>query len=490
LDIYDGDWREVSNVKDIASLAGGDQGFYDLSIAIAPDNVNLVYLGGSARLAGANGEEIPFDLLQQHQGAIFVAGSLYRCEVTVDSSSGESTVGGELTYIGGSVHADIHALVFEPNEASTLWVGCDGGVFCSDSAIDRPTDNTLIFTDKNSGLQTLTLNHLGQHPTEENILFSGAQDNGIVRFTGEPLWDGSILGDVSYCVLNWHNPDRILAVAPFADITRSEDGGSRDSYQRIFSGLARTGNVDDTLFYSPLASTPISSDEQDANVVAVGSVWLWFSEDFGDRWISLPNDSIDDRLEERIRSIVFSSADKIYAGLFQDEESLANNPNLDNAIVYKFEKIDGEWTKREISALGGAYNLRAKGSVTDIAVDYSDPSGDSIYIALGGQGDNQDMWQHVWHFDGTRWEPRSGPGADDVNSLLDIQHNAVVTDPLYPQHLYVGADIGIWRSIDGGQSWEPFSQNLPDAAVIDLKLHPKRLLRASTHGRGVYECRI
>jgi hypothetical protein len=54
--------------------------------------------------------------------------------------------------------------------------------------------------------------------------------------------------------------------------------------------------------------------------------------------------------------------------------------------------------------------------------------------------------------------------------------------------VYASADIGAWRSTDGGQHWAPFSEGLPDAAVMDLKLHAeRRLLRLSTHGRGVFE---
>jgi hypothetical protein len=75
-----------------------------------------------------------------------------------------------------------------------------------------------------------------------------------------------------------------------------------------------------------------------------------------------------------------------------------------------------------------------------------------------------------------------------MNSLLDVAANAVVVDPANPSHLYVGADIGVWRSTDSGANWTPISQGLPDAAVTDLLLHnPRRLLRAATHGRGVYE---
>jgi hypothetical protein len=52
----------------------------------------------------------------------------------------------------------------------------------------------------------------------------------------------------------------------------------------------------------------------------------------------------------------------------------------------------------------------------------------------------------------------------------------------------VGADIGVWRSTDRGVTWQPYSEGLPDAAVMDIKLHAaRRLLRCSTYGRGVYE---
>jgi hypothetical protein len=54
--------------------------------------------------------------------------------------------------------------------------------------------------------------------------------------------------------------------------------------------------------------------------------------------------------------------------------------------------------------------------------------------------------------------------------------------------LFAGADIGIWHSTDGGSSWSPYADGLPEAGVSHLKLHAsRRLLRAATYGRGVYE---
>src|SRR5262249_60982083 len=119
-----------------------------------------------------------------------------------------------------------------------------------------------------------------------------------------------------------------------------------------------------------------------------------------------------------------------------------------------------------------------------IEVDPADATGASIYITFGGVGDNR----HAWHFDGTAWQDRSGTG---VNHLLDSSHNAIVADPANPTHLYAGAQIGVWQSTDSGTNRSPMQVGLLDAAVFDLQIHPTmRLLRASTHGRAVFENRL
>src|SRR5439155_7818314 len=49
-------------------------------------------------------------------------------------------------------------------------------------------------------------------------------------------------------------------------------------------------------------------------------------------------------------------------------------------------------------------------------------------------------------------------------------------------------DIGVYNSTDGGASWTPFGTGLPRSAVFDLALqNANRVVRAGTHGRGVWE---
>ncbi|HEX8772341.1 MAG TPA: hypothetical protein VF735_01970 [Pyrinomonadaceae bacterium] len=461
LDRGDDRWREVRDTP--SDLFGSDpdedgQGWYDLAIAVDPNNINRIYLGGSSK----DVEDI-------------MPSSVYACLVTSHGSGRRLTYKMVARYIGANVHADIHALEFTPGDSNRLWVGCDGGVFYTKNATGAAS-----FDSRNVGLSTLTMNHLTMHPTEEAFLFCGTQDNGTSRYTGEEVWLHSCWGDGGYGVINWNEPLRVLRTYINGYMQRAGDGGqSYDSWED--AGLPK-GHVDKGEFYSPLVGTPRNTDAPaEAETVAFGGRRLWLSNSFGSRWRSLPSNDTDvaddestdalpgsnEETENNFLSLVFASASRIYGGTTLGE-------------VYRYDKTGTRWTRTRIDAAP----LPSGGPITCIVVDAADQSGASIYLTLGGRGD----YRHVWHYDGEAWQGRGGPVPGSDQSLLDIQHNAIVVDPAHPTHLYTGADIGIWRSTDGGEHWETFSEGLPDAAVLDLALHPeRRLLWAATHGRGVYE---
>ena len=443
-DAGDNQWRQVTgHPTNLCGTPGRGQASYDLAIAVDPADVDLIYLGGSTVLS--NNEW---------------SGSIYRNPVTVNGAGPGRTYSMGQDYIGNSIHADIHTIVFTPGNPDEMWVGCDGGVFRTLT----PRANGNIFQHRNTGLATLTMNHLDQHPNEDAVVFCGTQDNGGVRYTGEQAWLYSSHGDGGFAVMNWNDPYRILSTHTFGFVRRSTNGGRRDSFAARPVPLQ---SGEPALFYAPLVGTPPNpASPAEAGIVAFGSIRPWISTDFSSSWQSIPNNSrAQDELSARIRSLAFASATRLYAGTMDGN-------------VYRFDRVGGNWTRTAITPpLQGA-------PVTDIVVDPADATGGSIYIAFGGAGD----YRHVWHFDGTLWEQRSGPAAGSADSLLDVQHNALAADPANPGTVYVGADIGVWRSTDSGATWEAFSDGLPDAAVLDLKLHSgRRLLRAATHGRSVYE---
>jgi hypothetical protein len=66
--------------------------------------------------------------------------------------------------------------------------------------------------------------------------------------------------------------------------------------------------------------------------------------------------------------------------------------------------------------------------------------------------------------------------------------NSIVVDPSTNSRLFAGCDVGVFRTDDAGVQWVPWDEGLPNVPVFKLVVHhPRRLLRAATHGRSVWE---
>jgi hypothetical protein len=86
----------------------------------------------------------------------------------------------------------------------------------------------------------------------------------------------------------------------------------------------------------------------------------------------------------------------------------------------------------------------------------------------------------------------------DGSTLLAAQNsaNTVVFDPADHDVMYIGCDVGVFRYQVGDPKALLWNQGLPNAPVLDLDIWPKaavapiRLIRAATHGRGVFEAEL
>jgi photosystem II stability/assembly factor-like uncharacterized protein len=80
---------------------------------------------------------------------------------------------------------------------------------------------------------------------------------------------------------------------------------------------------------------------------------------------------------------------------------------------------------------------------------------------------------------------------DVTGDLPDQPVNAIAVDPANPSHWFIGTDVGVWVTVDGGSVWAPFDVGLPRAVVCDLEIQTAtRKLFAGTHGRGAWEIDI
>jgi hypothetical protein len=96
------------------------------------------------------------------------------------------------------------------------------------------------------------------------------------------------------------------------------------------------------------------------------------------------------------------------------------------------------------------------------------------YVTYGGFNGN-----NVWktHNDGLTW-------TNIHNNLPIAPVYSLVISPLDPEILYVGTEVGVFSSADGGATWSPGVGD-PNAPVMELFWMGPKLV-AATHGRGMF----
>jgi photosystem II stability/assembly factor-like uncharacterized protein len=117
--------------------------------------------------------------------------------------------------------------------------------------------------------------------------------------------------------------------------------------------------------------------------------------------------------------------------------------------------------------------------VSEIAASAFDEG--TVYMSQNGKRDD-DFAAYVWKsIDyGKTWE-------DISNNIPCGPVNIIREDPTNKNILYVGTDLGVYVSINGGTYWHRLANNLPTTFVHDLVVHPRdNILVAATHGRGMY----
>jgi hypothetical protein len=445
----------------------GTQGSYDLVVAVDPTNSNSVYLAGAAVYDGSDYN------LSFFRGAITGSPGSFSFGFNATNDANPAS---DPTWIGQGVHPDAHAMAFATNAAGTavseVWVCTDGGPFRSTTS-GAPKGS---FQARNSGLAISQMTFMAERSDMDSVLFAGSQDNGTLRCFGEPAWFEAPEGDGGGVAVDPNNQYRLMRQYLQASLSRSTDGGqTRTSWSQVSFPPPTNGFENAaTGFYAPLAVSPPGG----TTLLAFGTDRLWLTDDWGATWTTLPTntnpystippDLAQDQLTGgAITAIVFASATRIFAATISN--------------VYRFDQAGTTWSRS--APLAG---LPPAAWITDLAVE----SAATVYAVLGGSG-----YDHVWYYDGTTFRSAGGTAGPTglTRSDLDIPMHAVAVDPAATNTVFVGSDVGCWKGTKAGASWSwiPFSSGLPESAITDLSVNDQsRLLRAATHGRGVWEIPI
>jgi hypothetical protein len=393
----------------------GGQGFYNLNVAVDPCTPDLVYLSAVSLWKGAR-----------------------------DAASGAWS----FANIGRAIHADHHALAFDPADHLRIYAGTDGGIYAS-------SDGGATWSDSiNEGLCITQFEFIDDHPTSDAVVVGGTQDNGTEQYRNSPVFHHADDGDGGYCAIDPNRPHVVLGTYYGAYPKVSFRGGEFDTWYSTRRGIKGA-----SLFYPPL-----TLNERDTRAVAIGTDRLNLDPEHGTgRWptkVALPAS------KGLVSAIHYVDSDLLYAG---------------NEVgqVFRADRVDGVWRARAIHTddLPGEYVWEIRAMPGDR---------DTVLVAMAGF-----RIPHVWRGEvpprrgRATWRHVSGTGR---GRLPDIPVNALVVDPTAVDTIFAGTDIGVFVSADGGATWARFGEGLPNCAVFDLRLHgSSRLLRAATHGRGLWE---
>jgi photosystem II stability/assembly factor-like uncharacterized protein len=377
---------------------------------------------------------------------LYVCGrELYRCV----QSGGAWTV----TNIGARIHVDNHAFASHPSNNLQVYAGTDGGIYKSADGGSN-WDHSI-----NTGPVITQFEFIGQHPSSDAQVIGGTQDNGTEMFRNSLVFYHSADFDGGQAGIDPANPNKVIHTFSFTGIERSIAAGKFGTYSDISSGLNPPPPPPPSVLFYP----PWTYDDTNSDNIAFGMNVLQLSAAQGtDSWpipITLPD--IGNSL---VSAIHYVNSSLIYCG-------------TTGGLVYKATKSGSTWTATKVSAPPlpdrWIWDIFLVPGMTDVLV-----------VAMAGYGT-----AHVWKgmLSGANWTWSDLSGAA-LNRLPDAPANALEIDPAAPNTMYVGTDVGVWTTTDSGANWYPFSDGLPNVDVYDLKLHaPTRLLRAATHGRGLWE---
>ena len=384
--------------------------------------------------------------------------------------------GGETFESLGNMHPDIHDMVFDINNSDVMYVGTDGGVYRS--------WNKGVTMEIVENLPLSQFYHISVDNEEPYNIYGGLQDNGS--------WYGPSFAAGGISAKNW-NPVgqgdgfRVLR-HPTKNIIYSEMQGAENVWRYdVDNNLVKTIQPLPVKGYEEYRfnwNAPIEISKNNPDRIYIGSQYLHKSDDMGNSWdIISPdlttNDKSKQNQEDSGGLSMDNSGAENHTTIFTVTESPLNENIIwvgtDDGNVQVTSDGGKNW-KNVIENIEGVpnntwvYHIEASTQNENIAYAVFDghTSGDMKAYAYK-TSDLGKTWKNII------------PNNDVTGFVRNIQVDYVNEDLLF-----LGTELGVYITINGGDNWSRFAKNVPPVAVHYMELQEKTNdLVMGTHGRGV-----
>jgi photosystem II stability/assembly factor-like uncharacterized protein len=380
-------------------------------------------------------------------------------------------------------HADHHALWINPDNTNTLYLGTDGGVYVSN----------------NKGLSWSFLNNLpvGQfyHVSVSNDkpfnVYGGLQDNGSWM---APSSSPGGVASTDWQFLNggdgfWVQPSPVNS-----NIVYAESQGGEINRINLKTGLSygikpqrNPGEELHRWNWNTPIITAMSTKRPGSYNLYTANQFLYRSTDEGTNWTKIsPDLTTNDKAKQKTEKSGGVTGDNTSAENHCTIFTLAQDPRNEDIIwvgtddgLLQYTNNGGK-TWNNLSERIWATGIPKNAWISCIEV--SATNANQVFVTLENHmyGDHK-PYLVVTNDAGKNWKRLQS------TEWTGFAH-VVRQDPQNPELLFLGTEMGLFISLDGGNNWMRSKyQNLPWYALVrDLKISNSGDLAIGTHGRGIY----